>query len=64
MDENRSAERKSEIVDVTSLAFASQESWQDGAVIESIRHILDDLERSAESISGWSSYIANDEAGD
>ena len=57
-------ERKSEIVDVTSFALASQEPWQNSAVTDSIRHILDELERSAESISGWSSFIDKDVSGD
>jgi hypothetical protein len=57
-------ERQSEIDDVTSLELGSQEPWQTNAVTESIRHILDDADRSAESISGWSSFIDKDASGE
>lgn len=53
---------ESELVDVTLLSLTDQEAWKDGAVVESINRIIDDLARSAESISGWSSYLP-DESG-
>lgn len=54
-------ERLSRIVDVSGSLLAQLtadvESGADSALIESIRNILGDLDRSAQSISGWASYL-------
>lgn len=51
--------RRSEIAEVASL-----NTLEDSAVTESIRHILGELDASAESISGWSSFIEKDVTSD
>lgn len=54
-------QRLSRIVDVSDSLLAQLtadvESGADSALIESIRNILEDLDRSAQSISGWASYL-------
>lgn len=45
------------IVDVTKFDIADLSAWQENNVIESIRHILAELDTSAGTISGWSSFL-------
>jgi FXSXX-COOH protein len=50
-------ERRSLIVDVTAIPITDLDASDDTVLANSIRRLLADLERSTESISGWSSYV-------
>ena len=56
-DDEEPGWRASTIVDVSSLTLTSLASSDDSAIVHSIRQILAEVDRSAESIANWSSYI-------
>jgi len=56
-------ERKSPLVDVTNVSFDSAQ-YDSTALTESLRSILEDLERQAKAISGWSSFLDEEDSDD
>jgi hypothetical protein len=50
----------SSIVDVSAVPLSDLSKSASSALLHSIRLILTDLEASADSISGWASYLDSD----
>jgi FXSXX-COOH protein len=44
------------LVDITGISLADL-ATNDTALGHAVRRVLDDVERSGEAISGWSSYV-------
>jgi len=44
-------------VDVSQGLLRDDKTWQTPEAIESLREIIENLETSSDSISGWSSYL-------
>jgi FXSXX-COOH protein len=49
--------RQSELIDVSTLPLTELLSVQNSALDNALRRILDDVDRSGEAISSWSSYL-------
>ncbi|MEU8080304.1 hypothetical protein AB0B31_33215 [Catellatospora citrea] len=56
-DNGQEPGRESPMVDVSSMSLSALASCDSSALANSLRHILADVEQSAEAISGWSSYV-------
>jgi len=63
-DNDGESRRRSPIVDVSGIGLADLATSDDSVLAHSIRHLLTEVERSAEAISGWSSYIDIEDDGD
>jgi len=55
MNEEEPKTRKSAVYNVNEVILNDSESWKDGAIRQSIRDIIEELEDV--TISGWSSYL-------
>jgi FXSXX-COOH protein len=49
--------RESLINDVSAVPLSELVASSDSALTQSLQRILDELERSAQAISGWASYV-------